>query len=65
LKGELEKRTREQINTGSPISCSKEEYPEVRKLLHDIASSYADENDVVRMHIALSEVKRLDQKFGD
>jgi len=52
------------VHNGNPIQCSKEEYPEVRKILHEIASDYANYNDVVRLSIVLEEIKRLDKKFS-
>jgi hypothetical protein len=50
------------IHNGNLISCTKEEYPLIRKELHKIAGTYIDDGDDVRGIIALREVNRLDEK---
>jgi len=49
------------IHNGTPIKCSKKEYPKVRKILHEIASEYIEINDAIRAQIALEEIRRLDK----
>jgi hypothetical protein len=51
------------IHSGNLVSCTAEEYRDVRNQLHGLAGMYADQDDAVRMGIALSEVKRLDSLF--
>jgi len=53
------------IHGGFPIKCSREEYSRIRKFLHEIASDYADNSDIIRMDIALQEIKRLDKFFEE
>jgi len=61
----LEERLQNAIHNGDVVKCSKEEYGEVRKMLHNVASKYIDNGEVLRASIALNEIKRLDKKFGE
>jgi len=60
----LEERLQNTIHNGNVVKCSKEEYPKVREILHNVASRYIDNGESVRASIALNEIKRLDEKFG-
>ena len=64
MTDEFKERIKAAIHDGQLVECSKEEYPQVRKLLHSLASQYIDKGDNVRATIALSEIKRLDKKYG-
>ena len=49
------------IHRGNPIECSAETYrSEIRDALIRFALACVDNNDMVRMRIALAEVNRLD-----
>jgi hypothetical protein len=53
------------IRKGNPIECSAESYrSEIRDALVRFAIDCADNNDAVRMRIALAEVNRLDNEHG-
>ena len=53
------------IRRGDPIECSAEDYrAEIRNAVILFALDCADSNDLVRMRIALAEVKRLDNRHG-
>lgn len=51
------------VSRGDLVTCTKEEYYEVRKALQDFAGKSIDSGDVFRANIALSEVQRLDIRF--
>ena len=59
-------RVKASVHRGNVIECTKEEYPLIRKALHQLAGEYIDDGDTVRGSIALWEVRRLDEKhmFG-
>lgn len=59
---QIKERVKASIHTGDPIKCTKEEYPLIRKALHQLAGEYIDDGDTVRGSIALWEVRRLDEK---
>jgi hypothetical protein len=53
------------IRKGNPIECSAEAYrSEIRDAIILFALDCSDNNDAVRMRIALAEVNRLDNKHG-
>jgi len=53
------------IRKGNPIECSAESYrSEIRDALVRFAIECVDNNDAVRMRIALAEVTRLDNEHG-
>jgi len=53
------------IREGNPIECSTEAYlSEIRDALVCFALDCVDNNDTVRMRIALAEVNRLDNEHG-
>jgi hypothetical protein len=53
------------ICKGDPIECSAEIYhSEIRDALVRFALVCVDNNDTVRMRIALAEVNKLDRKHG-
>jgi hypothetical protein len=55
----------DRICKGNPIECSAETYrSEIRDALVRIALVCLNNNDRVRMRIALAEVNRLDKKHG-
>ena len=50
------------IRRGNPIECSAETYrSEIREALMRFALACVDNNDMVRMRIALAEVNKLDK----
>ena len=52
----------DRIRRGNPIECSAETYrSEIRDALIRFALACVDNNDMVRMRIALAEVNRLDK----
>ena len=53
------------IRRGNLIECSAEDYrSEIRNALIRFALACVDNNDMVRMRIALAEVNRLDKQYG-
>lgn len=52
------------LHQGQPVTCSKEEYPGVRNLLHNSAGRYIEANDAVRAQMCLEEIRRLDKVHG-
>jgi hypothetical protein len=52
------------VCTGNLVSCTAEEYKEIRDALQDQAGRWIDAGDGLRAMIALEEVKRLDNEFG-
>ena len=51
------------IRRGELIDCDVEEYPDVRKMIQDLAGEYIDEHQTPHFVIAMNEVKRLDARF--
>ncbi|MBO0861320.1 MAG: hypothetical protein J2P21_23090 [Chloracidobacterium sp.] len=52
------------IRKGNPIECSAEAYrSEIRDAIIRFASDCADNNDTIRMRLALAEVNRLDSRY--
>ena len=52
----------DRIRRGNPIECSAETYrSEIRDALIHFALACVDNNDMVRMRIALAEMSRLDK----
>ena len=49
------------VYKGKPVSCTKEQYPEVRSALQESAGRWIDAGQDIRAVIALEEVKRLDK----
>jgi hypothetical protein len=55
----------DRIRKGDPIECSAEDYrAEIRAAIILFALECADNNDAVRMRIALAEANRLDREHG-
>jgi hypothetical protein len=55
----------DRLREGNPIECSADAYHrEIRGALILFALDCADNNDAVRMRIALAEVNRLDDEHG-
>jgi hypothetical protein len=53
------------IRKGDPVECSAEDYrAEIRAAIILFALDCADNDDAVRMRIALAEVNRLDREHG-
>jgi hypothetical protein len=52
------------VANGNPVTCSEQDYPEVRAVLQEQAGKWIDSGDHVRAQIALAEVKRLDALYG-
>jgi hypothetical protein len=53
------------IRRGNPVECSAETYrSEIRDALIRFALACVDNNDMVRMRVALVEVNRLDKMHG-
>ena len=53
------------IRKGNPIECSAETYrSEIRDAIIRFALACVDNNDMVRMRLALAEVNRLDKQHG-
>jgi len=48
------------IMKGSTVSCTSEEYPDVRRYLQEIAGESIDTGQSIYAAIALAEVQRLD-----
>jgi len=48
---------------GNLVECTKEEYPFIRSELQKVAGWMIDNNQGIRVTIALNEVKRLDKLF--
>jgi len=57
----MEQRIISSLTNGQLVECTKEEYPEVRKILHRQAAKYLEEGQEMRSIIALEEVRRLDK----
>lgn len=51
------------IERGNLVTCTAEDYPDVRKAIQDQAAKWIDACDLTHIAIALSEVKRLDREF--
>jgi hypothetical protein len=58
------RRIQAAIDKGEPLMVAPEDWPHVRHCLHMLAGFYIDTGQAVKAQIALSEVQRLDQKFG-
>ena len=59
---EVVRKAIDRIRRGNPIECSAETYrSEIRDALIRFALACVDNNDMVRMRIALAEVNRLDK----
>jgi hypothetical protein len=55
----------DRIRKGDPIECSAEDYhAEIRDAIILFALDCADNDDALRMRIALAEVNRLDREHG-
>ena len=55
----------DRIRKGDPIECSAEDYhAEIRDAIILFALDCADNDDAVRMRIALAEANRLDREHG-
>ena len=55
----------DRIRKGDPIECSAEDYrAEIRATIILFALDCADNDDALRMRIALAEVNRLDREHG-
>lgn len=52
------------VYNGKPVSCTKEQYPEIRSSLQESAGRWIDAGQDIRAVIALEEVKRLDELHG-
>jgi len=53
------------IQKGIPLDCTQEEYQnEIRTALQNQAAKWIDQKQDVYAIIALTEVKRLDAKYG-
>lgn len=52
------------ISRASLVDCTEEEYPEIRKALHEYAGKQIDNRQDIYAMITLDEVKRLDNLFG-
>ena len=52
------------VYNGKPVSCTKEQYPEIRAVLHEYAGRWIDAGQDIRSVIALEEIKRLDELHG-
>jgi predicted phage terminase large subunit-like protein len=59
----LERRVIEAIEQGSHIQCNIKHYPEIRDALDRAAKRWNGSEDQVRLGLALSEIKRLNQVF--
>jgi len=51
------------VMEGNLVECTKEEYPFIRSELQKVAGWMIDNNQGIRVTIALNEVKRLDKLF--
>jgi len=59
---EVVRKAIDRIRRGNPIECSAETYrSEIRDALIRFALACVDNNDMVRMRIALAEMSRLDK----
>ena len=59
---EVVRKAIDRIRRGNPIECSAETYrSEIRDAIIRFALTCVDNNDMVRMRIALAEVNRLDK----
>lgn len=65
VRDSIKTRLKSLIHNGDLVNiATKDNYSAIRLQLHELAGEYADNDDVVRMGIALSEIKRLDEKLG-
>jgi len=53
------------VHKGQVVRCSRENYDAVRLGLQEQAAKWIDYGDALRAMIALEEVKRLDNLFGE
>ena len=53
------------IRSGGLVDCTKENYLAIRAALQDFAGKSIDDGQDVYAQIALSEVRRVDNLFGD
>jgi hypothetical protein len=53
------------IHNGKLVQCEKDQWPALRAAVHTKAGFWADHGEGLRASIALSEIKRLDEKFKD
>ena len=51
------------VSKGHLVKCTKEEYPEIRKALHEYSGKLIEGKQDIYAQIALSEVRRLDDFF--
>lgn len=51
------------VYNGKTVSCTKEQYPEIRTALQEAAGRWIDAGQDIRAVIALEEVKRLDELY--
>jgi hypothetical protein len=59
------KRAIAAVHQGDLVQCNQVQYMnEIRQALLDRRKWYADQNDVVRLHIVFQEIQRLDEKFS-
>jgi len=52
------------ISQVSLVECTKGEYPEIRKALHEYAGEQVDNKQDIYAQIALNEIRRLDNYFN-
>ena len=49
------------VYNGKLVSCTKEQYPEIRSAIQESAGRWIDAGQDIRAVIALEEIKRLDE----